>query len=109
MKLVDLIDEIKESIDATALIQRELGTNIFESVELCMKDLMSLESEVKMFDSDSDSISDTINFQLGGVNYVNLYPFDMFLEFVEEAKNLPQFPTSLSIAEHFIDYIENDA
>jgi hypothetical protein len=107
MKLVNLIDEIKENIDATTLIQRELGTDIFESVDLCMKDSMSLESEVKLFDS--DSISDRINFQLDGVNYVNLSPFDMLLEFVEDAKKLPQFPTSLSIAERFIDYIENDA
>jgi len=107
MKLVDLIDEIKESSDAAASIQKELGTDIFESIELCMKDSMSLESEVKLFDS--DSISDRINFQLDGVNYVNLCPFDMFLEFVEESKELPQFPTSLSIAERFIDYIENDA
>ncbi|GAB3939863.1 hypothetical protein GCM10028805_00770 [Spirosoma harenae] len=107
MKLINLVDEIKESNDAAALIQRELGTDIFESIDLCMKDSMSLDSEVKLFDS--DLISDRINFQLDGVNYVNLCPFDMFLELVEEAKKLPQFPTTLSIAERFMDYIENDA
>ncbi|SFF40901.1 hypothetical protein [Spirosoma endophyticum] len=112
MKLINLIDEIKEGIDINTLLRRELGTDLSELVdlcivELCMRDLISLESEVKLFNS--DSISDMRNFQINGINYVSLLPFDMFLEFVEEAKKLPQFPTSLSIAERFLDYIENDA
>ncbi|MBS0027277.1 hypothetical protein ACTJJ0_12490 [Chitinophaga sp. 22321] len=108
MNIVELIDHLKSRKLAEELISRLLPEVEFGMIEIFMKENVSLESEINLFDA--ENIPTTIVIEVNGIKYENFFPLSEAQEMVEDyVRDYNNRLSSLDIAKRMFDYRLNDA
>lgn len=107
MKLIELVDRLKTLDNAKAFIANELPNVEVDQVDIYLKESLDINAEVRFFDA--ETIPNTFLLELDGIKYVNLFPFYMLQEMVEDHTKLSDKLSDAEIAKRILDYRIKDA
>jgi hypothetical protein len=108
MNLIELVDHLRNSTTANKLLENEAPEIEEGLVDIYLLNEF-LTSEIIFFDMDKVPEKGLI-FEVDGSIYINLFPFSMTQEMVEEyATNYETELSDIEIAELLLDYRINDA
>ncbi|HEX7906105.1 MAG TPA: hypothetical protein VF487_19665 [Chitinophagaceae bacterium] len=108
MKILELIKHLKTFDKAEQLKNKQLPNVEFDLAELYMENSLSLDSNIRFFDS--EKISNDLEMEVEGIKYVNLFPLYLAQEMIEEfTKSTEKKYSDLEIANRLLEYRINDA
>jgi hypothetical protein len=108
MKLINLIDHLKNLSKTEELTETELPNVEFGQIDTYLEGSMDIESEVVFFDA--EKIPDDVMIEVNGIKYINLFPLPMLQEMVEEYHNTyGEKMQDFEIAKNILDYRIKDA
>ncbi|MBX2916853.1 MAG: hypothetical protein KF856_16410 [Cyclobacteriaceae bacterium] len=106
MKLLELVEYLKNPNSLENLLGKELKNVEIDLIEIYMIESIALDSQIKFFDA--EKIPSTIEIEVDGLKYINLFPLYMAQELVEEFTSI-YGKNNLEIAKRLIEYRIKDA
>ena len=109
MKLVDLIEFLKDQDELEQLFEREKLNTESEAIIICMERALDIESEIKLFEI--EETGGNLVFEKNGIRYIELFPAYHAMEIIESYFDKPEEKgySNLEIAERLLEYREKDA
>jgi hypothetical protein len=109
MKLINLIEYLKDQDKLEQLFEREKLNTESEAIIICMEKSIDLESEIKLFEI--EETGGNLTFEKNGIPYVEFFPAYYAMEFVESYCDGPggKAYTDLNIAKRLLEYRIKDA
>lgn len=108
MKLIDLIEYLKNSFLLEKLYESQKFNSESEAIIVYMKDSISLNSEICFFEI--EETEDEMLFEKNGIKYFQFFPIDYAVSLIESDLNLKNNGYSNSeIAERLLSYRIKDA
>jgi len=108
MNVIELVSRIRTLEQAENLARGEYPELDFRQVDIYLEEVLSIVSEVKLFDA--ESIPNDSEIEIDGKRFVNLFPLAMAQEMVEDFSNAySNILSDKEIADRLINYRINDA
>jgi hypothetical protein len=107
MKLIDVVEALRNPDTAVQLAEKELPGVEFLVLDMYMKDELDLNSDIRFFDAEKMS---GLYLDIDGIKYVNVFPLTMAQELVGDFMKLygPD-ATNETLAKRLFQYRLNDA
>lgn len=107
MKIIELVNNLKNIEIAQLLIAKEIPDVEYDLVDLYMVDKISIDSEIVFFNA--EKIPNKLVIEIEGVKYENLFPLNLIQEMVEEYDKLDGKISDFEIANKLLEYRMKDA
>lgn len=107
MKIIELVNNLKNIEIAQLLIAKEIPYVEYDLVDLYMVDKISIDSEIVFFNA--EKIPNKLVIEIEGVKYENLFPLNLIQEMVEEYDKLDGKISDFEIANKLLEYRMKDA
>jgi Fe-S cluster assembly iron-binding protein IscA len=107
MKLISLIESLKDSAKLKQVIVSQNLNVDSEALLIYIKETLDIDSEIRFFEI--EETKDNLVFEKDGTRYVQLFSLDFAEELVNSDFNLTKGLSNLEIAERLLDYRKKDA
>ena len=108
MNLIEIIQYFRREGSARVLMAEVLPNVEVDQIDVYLKGNLDLNAEVNFFDV--ETIPNDLLIEINGIKYINLFPFFMLQEMIEDYSNLTdQVLSDIDIAKRLLDYRIKDA